>query len=762
MTTAVVRDPLRVLYVVPDLGIGGAERHVTTLLPGLDRSRFTPSAICIGRAGALFPDLVAAGVPVRALGRTKREALLALLDLVREMRRTRPDIVIVRGYNAEVLGRIAAAVTKVPRVVVWVHNHGDTTPRGFRRVVDRLLDRVTDAYYGVAEAQMDYLTKDLGFPPAKVRVIYNGVDPVRFDPIAPRDPALLAELGIAPDESVVGVLAALRPEKDHAMVLEAFRIVVDAMPAARLLIVGDGVERSRLEKLAADLGLTERVIFAGNRSDIPAVLGLVDVIALGSYTIECFPMALLESMASGRPAVCTAVGGVSEMVEAGVTGYLVPPRDPGAFAERLLALLQDPDTARRFGAAARAVVEARFSLEQSVRAAAAALEETAGRGHGVTAGRPVRLTLVLDATWVGGAETVLLETFRNFDPAVVRPRVICLRFAGPLADEFRASGFEVEVLDRSGRFDLRRVRRLVRSLRSDRTDVVLVSHHFRAALVLGPLAARLVGARSVIAAHDMDLTSVGQRCLPRSTVATLFLSDALVLLAPAQEEYLRREEGVGRRPWSTTRKVVIPNGIRILPPTLPEVRAEVRDEFGFQTDDVVVGVVARLSAQKAHQVLFRAAARLTGTVPNLRLLVIGGGPREEELKALADELGIVARFVGLRRDVPRLLAGTDISCLSSVHEGVPLTVLEAMAAGLPVVATECGALRDLIEEDVTGHLVPVGDVSALSARLSELARDPALRARLGTAGRLRAERDFGIQRTADGYTALLTSLVAGR
>ena len=752
-------NPLRVLCVVPDLGVGGAERHLTTLLPGLDRTRFAPSALCIGEPGELFADLQSAGVPARALRRRKREALAALVELVREMRTSRPEVVIVRGYTAEGLGRVAGALARVPHVVVWVHNHGDIAPRGrLRRIADRLLDRVTDAYFGVARAQLDYLVGALGYPREKIEIIYNGVEPSRFDPTAGRDPQLAAEFGIGADDAVVGILAWLRPEKDHAMLLQAFRTVADELPSARLLVVGDGAERTRLEKLCAELGLAGQVVFAGNRADVPAVLSLFDVVTLSSYSIECFPMALLEAMAAGLPAVCTAVGGVPEIVEEAVTGHLVPAHDQGALADRLLALLRDPATAHRFGAAARAAVETRFSLQRSIQEAAAALERIAGRADRHP--DPIRLTLVLDLTFVGGAEMVLLETFRHLDPAVVRPRVICLREAGPLADDFRASGFEVEVLDRTGRFDTSTVPRLWRSLRADRTEIVLVAHHHRAALALGRLVGRLAGARTVVAAHDMDLTAVGHRCLPRSTVETLCLSDALVLLAPSQGEYLHREEGVGRFPWRRTREVVIPNGIRLPPLPDPGVRATVRAELGYRDDDVVVGVVARLSQQKAHEVLFEAVARKMERHPRLKLLVVGDGSRATELAELATQLGIGdrTRFTGIRRDVPRLLAGVDIACLSSVHEGVPIVVLESMAAALPVLATNCGALRDLVEEGATGYLVPVGDVSAFAARLDELAADPSLRVRLGTAGRARAERDFGIRRTAEEFERLLTEL----
>ena len=279
-------------------------------------------------------------------------------------------------------------------------------------------------------------------------------------------------------------------------------------------------------------------------------------------------------MAAGRPAVCTAVGGVPEMIEEAATGYLVPPRDPDALADRLVHILSDSELAHRMGRAARARVEALFSLRASVAATEHALDELVRTGQ--RPDRPVRLTVVLDLTSVGGAEVLLLNLFKHFDPQVVVPRLVCLREAGPLADEFRAAGFDVEVLGRSGRFDLRTLPRLIRSFRGARTDAVLVTHHHRAPLALGRIAARLARVPvNIVAAHDMDLTSVGQRVLPRWAVNTLAFSDALVLLSPSQGDYLHREEGVGQRLRGTTREVVIPNGIQLpaSPTTADRLRA---------------------------------------------------------------------------------------------------------------------------------------------------------------------------------------------
>ncbi|MGH3613083.1 MAG: glycosyltransferase [Pseudonocardia sp.] len=374
--------PLKVLFIVPDLTVGGAERHVVTLLPAMDRSRFEPSVVCINQQGPLFAELAATGVPARAFDRPKGELVRGLVKLVGHIRRTRPDMIIARGANAELLGRLAATICRVPRSVVWVHNCGELQPRRrSRRLADRLLEPVTSAYFGVAHGQLQYLSEELGYPVAKVRIVQNGADVARFPfvPVSPRNAVLAAELGIDPGDVVVGIVAVLRPEKDHATFLRAARLVLDQVPRARFLVVGRGRLLPDMTRLAQELGIVDRVIFTGPRTDVADMLAMVDVFSLTSYTIECFPMALLEAMAVGRPAVCTAVGGIPEMIAEGVTGHVVAPRDPVALAARLVELLNDPERAREMGRAARERLESQFSLDRSVRNAELAIEETVGR-----------------------------------------------------------------------------------------------------------------------------------------------------------------------------------------------------------------------------------------------------------------------------------------------------------------------------------------------------------------------------------------------
>ncbi len=365
--------PIRAMFIVPNLWVGGAERHLTTLLPRMDPARITPSVVCIGEAGPLFADLPAAGIDATALHLGKRQAARALRELVSITRRQRPDVVVVRGYNAETLGRFAARVAGVEHTVMWVHNNSNIVPRRWvRRTVDHALIRWTSAYFGVAEAQRRYLVDELGYPDDKIRIIHNGVDPALFD--VNTDRGVLAEFGFAEGDPVVGIVGTLRPVKDHGTLLRAARIVINEIPRARFLVIGDGPIRPQLEALASELAITPNVHFAGWRRDVAQLVNEMDVFAMTSTT-ECFPMALLEAMACARPTVCTAVGGIPEMINHGESGYLVPPKDPQQLAARLVSLLSDPQNAHRMGRAGRNRVEAEFSLDRNVEAAQRAIED---------------------------------------------------------------------------------------------------------------------------------------------------------------------------------------------------------------------------------------------------------------------------------------------------------------------------------------------------------------------------------------------------
>ncbi len=368
--SAATRKRLRVLAVLPSLDTGGVERHAATVYPALDRSRFEVRLVCIKGRGPLFGEVKTNGLAVAALdaGDGDLSLVTSLFNLFRVTRAFRPDVVITSGFSADLLGRVAARAAGVGTILSWKHNSGHVGPYGRReRLMERVLGRITTGYLAVADGQVPYLTDYLRLPRRKIEVIHNSVDPhVLSAPEQTRD-ELRRTLGIQPGSPVIGVVAALREWKGHATLLRAFRLVLDQEPSARLLVIGDGEERDKLTALAEHLDIADNVLFLGDRRDVSELLSIADVVALASYSVECLPYAILEAMSRARPAVATAIAGLPEMIEEGVTGRLVQPRDEGAMADALLSILQSPDRGEAMGRAAYRRLVEHFPFDSTIR-----------------------------------------------------------------------------------------------------------------------------------------------------------------------------------------------------------------------------------------------------------------------------------------------------------------------------------------------------------------------------------------------------------
>jgi glycosyltransferase involved in cell wall biosynthesis len=197
-----------------------------------------------------------------------------------------------------------------------------------------------------------------------IELIYNGVDLQRYDHQEPCC-TLPEEYGMEPGSQIVGVVARLEPEKGHPTLLEAWPAVLRAVPDAYLLIVGEGSRRDSLEAQARELRIAHRVVFTGRRDDVPAVTAALDVAVLPSYR-EAQGLTILEAMALSRPVVASNVGGIPEMVEDGITGLLVPPRDAEALTAAIVRLLTDHSLADMLGRAGHDLVHDRFCIELMV------------------------------------------------------------------------------------------------------------------------------------------------------------------------------------------------------------------------------------------------------------------------------------------------------------------------------------------------------------------------------------------------------------
>jgi glycosyltransferase involved in cell wall biosynthesis len=344
-----------------DMRIGGAEMITASIIRRLDRGRFTPELCCLKERGALGEEL-AAEIPVHHSLLCGKYDLRVWPRLTRLLRTRQIDAVVTVGAGDKMFwGRLAAWRAGVPVIISALHSTGwpDCVGR-----LNRLLTPITDAFIAVAESHGRFLVEHTGFPQNKVAVIRNGVDTDRFAPghdVA----AVRRELGIRETDPVVGIVAALRPEKNHELFIETSRRVLSYLRAARFLVVGEGPRRADLERRVRDLGLQASVQFLGSRSDMPRVLSAMDVFALTSH-VEASPVSILEAMSIGRPVVATNVGSIHEAVIEGKTGFLVPPGDAAKFSDRILQLLHAPLLAHSMGMAGRQTVVRDWSLESMV------------------------------------------------------------------------------------------------------------------------------------------------------------------------------------------------------------------------------------------------------------------------------------------------------------------------------------------------------------------------------------------------------------
>ena len=356
------RDPLRVLFLITSMPVGGAETLLVNLIRRLDRDRFAPELCCLKQLGPLGEEL-AHEIPTHSDLLLSKYDLRVFPRLVRLLCRRQIDAIVTVGAGDKMFwGRLAAWRANVPVILSALHSTG--WPDGISRL-NRMLTPLTDAFIGVAKPHGQHLIDNEKFPSEKVCVIPNGVDVDRFSRSDESRSRLRQEVGIPAAAPVCGIVAALRTEKNHLLFVRAAEKVNCQFPHAHYVIVGDGPEREQLEQATHDANLDERIHFLGTRSDISEILSMLDLFALTSHN-EANPVSILEAMSVGLPVVSTDVGSVSESVKHGETGYLAKPGDADEIARYWQKLLCDPTAASQMGATGRQSVVNNWSLESMV------------------------------------------------------------------------------------------------------------------------------------------------------------------------------------------------------------------------------------------------------------------------------------------------------------------------------------------------------------------------------------------------------------
>lgn len=383
--------PIRVSNVITRMIVGGAQETVYVTCALIDQERY-PSEIITGpqtgAEGTLIEACRERGIPLRIEPSIVRELHplkdpVAVARLTAMFRREKPDIVHTHSSKAGIVGRIAARLAGVPHVVHsahgWAFNpHQPGLERSFYQTLERSVGAFTDAIVLVAQANLD-AAKELRIGrPEQYRIIRSGIEVERFARQPADRASVCAEFGFDPAGFIIGSVARLSSPKEPYLLVEALARIAPRHPEAALLLVGEGEYRALSEAAVARHGLGDRVRLAGLRDDVPRLLGACDAFALATRW-EGLPRVLPQALAAGLPIVVSAVDGTVEAVRDGVTGYLVPPSDVDAMADRLCRLACDPAEARRMGEAGLRLVE-EFSAKRMVRQLEELYAELMARG----------------------------------------------------------------------------------------------------------------------------------------------------------------------------------------------------------------------------------------------------------------------------------------------------------------------------------------------------------------------------------------------
>jgi len=358
------RPKLRILHVIPSMNIGGREKVVLDILQHIDKKRFLLEVACLGGGGSLYHAFRAKHVALYFLHK-KAGFSPAIYFKLRQLIKSRDyDVVHTHNPGGFLYGAVASILAKTPVIINSEHGYGSHISKRKYWAEAFLMNRIN-----MTLAVTKHLEECLSGRPfadkSRIRTLHNGIDCEQYESKGTKN-RVEKSLGISSTDIVVGCVGRLAAIKDHETLMRSFKLVHGDFPKTKLVIVGEGENRKSLEALRQTLRLESHIVLTGERNDIKTLLSRMDVFVLSSLN-EGISITLLEAMSSGLPVVATSVGGNTEVLENGLCGILVPPRDPEKMAQGILTIISDQGKARSLGKAAKKRVKEKFSIKRVVR-----------------------------------------------------------------------------------------------------------------------------------------------------------------------------------------------------------------------------------------------------------------------------------------------------------------------------------------------------------------------------------------------------------
>lgn len=374
-------EPRRILVILATDRLSGPARQILQIFKYMDRSRYELTLACTwllrNPYADFFVEAERRGIPPLLLRQRSPFDPSPIVITRRAIRERRIDLIQTHGYKPGLIGYVLSKLTGLPWLVFV---HGDTAENRKVKLYNSLnmwLTLRADRVVTVSKAIRDQLVAQ-GVGQEKITVVHNAIDPSDFDPGEERSDLRL-RFGLAPSDQVITVIGRFSPEKGQLYFVEAFSRLAQERPLLKALLVGEGQDEVALKNRCQELGLVDRVIFAGYQQDVAPFYDAADLIVLPSLS-EGLPNVALEALLHRRPIVATRVGGTPEVVIDGETGILVLPADPDALAQAIGRVLDDPELRERFADNGSRLVREEYSPQAKVERLAAVYDNVlAGR-----------------------------------------------------------------------------------------------------------------------------------------------------------------------------------------------------------------------------------------------------------------------------------------------------------------------------------------------------------------------------------------------
>ncbi|MCK4463107.1 MAG: glycosyltransferase [Candidatus Omnitrophica bacterium] len=740
---------LNVLILADTLEVyGGAERHVLDLVKNLDKNKYNLFISSLIPGGNLLKEISSHGAQVKLFPVRRIYSMFGILkgfEFTRFLRKNKIDVLMTLHFGSDIWGTIFGRMAGVP---VIISNRRDM---GFWKkkrhiLAYRFINRYVNVIITNSNAGKDIIIKDEKVSPEKIKVIHGAVDISKFKPLHNKK-KIKQLLGIDSKKIIIGAIGNFNPIKGHRYLIEAAPAIVKRIPDTHFLLVGDGPLRGNLESLAHSQNISRNITFLGSRNDIPDILSIMDICVLPSLS-EGLSNALMEYMAAGKAIIATRVGGNPELIENSISGILIEPASSKDIEKAVCELVNDKENASWLANNASKKAENELAMFVMIRKYENILSER----------RKIGILHLISSNGFFGAEKVLLDIacFNKQNEKVVT--VAALQNSHnphkEVIEEAGKIGIETAVFDSFGKIDFRMIAQIKRYIKQKGIEIIH-THNYKSDII-GFLTTRFTKTRWVATNHVWHGTDAKLRIYEMIDGFILRFADEVVAVSDEIKADLIKK---GVKPNKVKR---IHNGINVTNFEFPPQVTKLKNEFGIKDKEVVITTVGRLSPEKGHAVLLEAAEKIIKEKPNTKFLIVGDGPLKDSLQSLVHRRNLEGRviFTGLRTDISDIFSISDIYVNSSYVEGLPLTILEAMSAHLPVVATRAGATPQVISHNQNGILVDCGDAEALATGVYRLIASAEERRRLAEQASRDVRENFSIDRMGREYSDVYEEVLA--